>query len=452
MRNLACLLILSFAAACGSSAKLDREALLNPDNCQSCHPEHYNEWSGSMHAYAGNDPIFLAMNRRGQRETGGALGDFCIKCHAPMALQEGLTTDGLNLETVPQHLKGVTCYFCHNVVAVQGTHNNPLVLANDDVMRGSISDVAETVGHKAEYSALFNRGLSESSGLCGSCHDVVTPNGFHLERGFKEWKESLFSHETQAELQTCGRCHMPGRDGLAAQVAGAVPRRIHSHAMPGVDLAVIDWPQKEAQRALVQADLDSTLISQLCITRVQGGIEIRVDLENFGAGHNFPSSATHNRRAWVEVRATQGGRTIFETGVVSEGTPVVDVEAQDPQFWRMGEYAWDADGETAHMFWEIVTSSSSALPAPTALGPWDPDYIDPHVVRTYRVNSVADRVEMKVHIRPMGLDIVDDLIASGDLDPKFRDRFETHTLASTVVVWTPDTPDRDQDGCVPDLR
>ncbi len=86
------------------------------------------------------------------------------------------------------------------------------------------------------------------------------------------------------------------------------------------------------------------------------------------------------------------------------------------------------------------------------MGPWDPNYINPHVERTYRVDTVADRVEMKVHIRPMGLDILDDLVASGDLDPSYRDQFATHTLASTIVVWTPDTPDRDQDGCVPDLR
>ncbi len=186
MRNLACLLLRSFVTGCGAS-KLDREALLNPDNCQSCHPEHYKQWSASMHACAGDDPVFLAMNRRGQRETGGALGDFCVKCHAPMALQEGLTTDGLNLDELPLHFKGVTYYFCHNVVAVAGTHNNPLVLANDDVMRGGISDPTKNVGHRTAYSALYDWARPESSSLCGRCHDVVTPNGFHLERGFEFW-------------------------------------------------------------------------------------------------------------------------------------------------------------------------------------------------------------------------------------------------------------------------
>ena len=54
-----------------------------------------------MHAYAADDPVFVAMNQRGQRETAGALGDFCVKCHAPVAVHDGLTTDGLNLATLP---------------------------------------------------------------------------------------------------------------------------------------------------------------------------------------------------------------------------------------------------------------------------------------------------------------------------------------------------------------
>jgi hypothetical protein len=40
-----------------------------------------------MHAYAAEDPVFLAMNARGQRETQGALGAFCVNCHAPLAVQ-----------------------------------------------------------------------------------------------------------------------------------------------------------------------------------------------------------------------------------------------------------------------------------------------------------------------------------------------------------------------------
>ena len=43
---------------------LTREQLLDPEACKDCHPRHYREWTSSMHAYAADDPVFLAMNQR----------------------------------------------------------------------------------------------------------------------------------------------------------------------------------------------------------------------------------------------------------------------------------------------------------------------------------------------------------------------------------------------------
>ena len=56
-----------------------------------------------MHAYAADDPVFRAMNKRGQRLTNNALGSFCVNCHAPMAVHEGATKNGTDLATVPGH-------------------------------------------------------------------------------------------------------------------------------------------------------------------------------------------------------------------------------------------------------------------------------------------------------------------------------------------------------------
>ena len=169
-----------------------REALLDPQTCAECHPSQYKEWSGSMHAYASTDPVFRAMNTRGQEETNGELGDLCVNCHAPMAVREGATANGLDLDSVPQHLQGITCYFCHNVDRVDGTHNNPLVLADDVTMRGGIHDPVPTDAHDAAYSPLLDSDQREpSSSLCGACHDIVMPKALsgaaedvHLERTF----------------------------------------------------------------------------------------------------------------------------------------------------------------------------------------------------------------------------------------------------------------------------
>ena len=130
-----------------------------------------------MHAYAADDPVFLAMNARGQRETGGGLGDFCVRCHAPVALRTGATRDGLNLPELPRSQKGVTCYFCHQVTDVTDSHNNALSIAEDETMRGAIRDPQTPHAHRAAYSPLHDRTMRDSATLCGSCHDVVTPAG-----------------------------------------------------------------------------------------------------------------------------------------------------------------------------------------------------------------------------------------------------------------------------------
>src|SRR5262245_50640383 len=139
-----------------SGSTLPRAELIKPETCQECHADHYREWSGSMHAYSADDPVFRAMNRRGQEETQGALGDFCVRCHAPMALHEAATTDGLNLDDVPAELHGVTCYFCHDAVRVTDTHNAPIELADDTTLRGGIGDPVDRKSTRLNSSHLGN--------------------------------------------------------------------------------------------------------------------------------------------------------------------------------------------------------------------------------------------------------------------------------------------------------
>ncbi len=429
--------VLLFSIGC-SEPKLSPEALMDPQTCQSCHPDHYREWSGSMHAYAAEDPVFLAMNAKGQRETGGALGDFCVQCHAPLAVRQGLTTDGLNLDRIPKHLQGVNCYFCHNVIGANGDHNNPLRLADDDTMRGGIADPVESAAHRSEYSPLHDRARPESSRLCGPCHDIVTPKGVHIERTFSEWSASLYAHNTTAELQTCQRCHMQGREGLAAQADGVYLRRVTNHEFAGVDVALTPFPEIEAQRRAVQRFLDPTVFPQLCVTRVPNGIQITVDLENLAAGHHFPSGASADRRVWLELIATLGERFVFSTGVVPDSVAATEIEAQDPNFWMLSEKHFDDQGQITHSFWEVARYESRSLIAPTAIQPWDPEYRDPHQIRSFAVDGVADRVRMRLRLRPIGLEILDELIASGDLDPAIRAQMPTFDLAGTVVEWSPD--------------
>jgi len=437
-------------AACGSgetigtgggSPKLTPAELMDPQTCAQCHQEHFKEWSGSMHAYAAEDPVFLAMNARGQRETKGALGDFCVKCHAPMAVLTGATKDGQNLAEVPAKLRGVTCFFCHSVDAVKGTHDNPLTLASDGVMLGGIVDPLATGAHSAAYSPLLDRNKAESASLCGSCHDIVAPLGAHIERTYAEWQGTLYSHA--ATQLTCSQCHMEGRDGVAAQVPGAPPRRLHGHGFPGVDVALSDFPETKEQTAAVQLSLDTTLQAALCVKGADSaGATIQVVLDNVGAGHLWPSGVAHDRRAWVEVQAYSKGQMIYQSGVVNDGESVTLLA--DPDLWLMRECLFDQQGKQVSMFWEAASSESSQLPGATTNLTTDPAYYLTHVFRNYprptstpaALAAPPDRVTMRVRIIPVGLDVLDDLVASGDLAASVKAKMPVFTLSGTVLEWT----------------
>ena len=439
LRALVSLAIVAGVGACVDDAPplaepLADEELLDPAACASCHPGQHAEWSGSMHAYASTDPVFRAMNARGQRETDGALGDFCVQCHAPMAVRTGATTDGLNLDEVPDHLQGVTCYFCHSVTDVQGIHNNPLLLADDGIMRGGIADPRPAGAHDSAYSPWHDRDRLESAQMCGACHDVVLPNGVPLEQSYAQWNDSVYADPEAGIGLSCNSCHMRGRDGLAAELPGMPTRRIHSHAFPAVDVALTPFPHAEEQRRLVQEELDRTLFPELCVFEDALGTQIRVTLENAGAGHTFPSGSTKDRRVWVEVIAYREGVPIFESGTIEEGEVVR--EHDDPNLWDIGEFAYREDGTTAHMFWDVARLESTVLPAPVTLDRRDPRYYETHVSRFYDLGALEpDRVTMRVRLRPFGLDVIDDLIASGDLEPGLRERVPTFTLGSTRLEW-----------------
>lgn len=417
-------------AACAPS-QLSPEALLDPLTCGQCHSRHLREWSGSMHAYASADPVFVAMNQRGQRETGGALGDFCVKCHAPMALREGLTTDGLNLEAVPAQFKGVTCFFCHTVDQVNGEHNAPLRLASDLAMRGALSNPIETPAHAALFSPLHDRDRLESSSLCGSCHDVQTGHGVDLERTFAEWRASVFAQPPLGA--TCGQCHMAQSraEQPAANVPGAPLRRTHSHTFAAVDVALTEFPEKDAQREEVQSLLDGTLQSALCVARTPQGTQLRVVLDNIAAGHSFPSGSSQHRRLWVETQAFSDGGVIAFSGVV----PADQDETSDPSSWLMRDCLFGPDGGSVEMFWEATRFDGNTLPAQATFDKLDPRFYQSHVMHTSPLPRLPERVTMKVWLRPMGRAVLRHLVESGDLDVSVLHAAPTFQLGQ-ALEWT----------------
>lgn len=457
--------VLTVLAACGACQDPEPkpitadDPLLDAATCEECHPTHYREWLGSMHAYAGEDPIFLAMNARGQRETNGELGDFCVRCHAPMALELGLTTDGLNLAELPQQVRGVTCYFCHTVTAVEGAHNNPLTLSGERTMLGAIMDPVDNDVHASDYSPFLDSRTTQSAAACGTCHDLVNPQGVHLERTYAEWQESLFSDidpltgGLAVYGQSCGTCHF-GRpeDGPIADMPGVrADRQRHPHGLAGVDVALHDWPTAELgpqlraeQLALIEKQREPALCATICVgDRDAGGSNVDVYLHNeAAAAHAWPSGATQDRRAWLELRAFAGDDALLELGVIDDGVPVASID--EPAMWQLRSFMYGDDGHEVHMFWDATSTDGNLLPPSAVLSAMG----DAATWRSRRfevADGQVDRVTTRLRIRPVGLDVIDSLIDSGDLDPLYRERIDTFDVEPTVLEWTADVAE-DFDG------
>ena len=101
--------------------------------------------------------------------------------------------------------------------------------------------------------------------------------------------------------------------------------------------------------------------------------------------------------------------------------------------------ALDEAGEEVHLFWQAKSYESDLLIAPINNSPFGHGSRLTHITREYPMDVAPDRVEMRVKLRPMGLDIIDSLIESGDLDAAIRDKIPTFTLRSTDIVWLPES-------------
>lgn len=454
-----------------SVTSLTQEQLMDPRTCQGCHPVHYEEWRGSMHAYASFDPVFHAMNQKGQQETQGALGDFCVNCHAPLATRLGLTQDGLNLGELPSAVQGVGCYSCHAASHVSRLNNNGLSLASDGVMRGGISHPVNTAAHGSEASPLHASQDLDSSTLCGACHDVRTAAGVHLERTFVEWRDSLFGSESREEggQLSCNACHMPSRTGSAAPgVATTPPRTLHDHRFPAVDVALTPFPGSseadqgvaDEQRERVQRLLDTSLGVEICVQPLsQGKAAVFVTLENASAGHRWPSGAAQDRRAWVQVAAYGDGESepYWTSGTQLPGSPGANADANR---WVLQDRLFDEAGREVHSFWEARRIEQYTLPAPVTRDPSSRDFLVSHVTRRYPLDPAETlpaepaRVAVLVRLQPIGTDVLAELVDGGYLAAEIAERMPVFDLvpnrhladhatlsrlAAYTFEWSPET-------------
>jgi hypothetical protein len=232
--------------------------------CAVCHPDHFREWSVSSHAYAQLSPVFNAMQATIVKETSGTNGDFCIRCHTQVGMQIKEAVYMSNLDRSPTAREGITCIVCHRVTLNYGKVSGRTSIAEGDVFApvyGPRDDsvLKEVLADPDKYKVVTQRGVNgraihtkafkfdpiETSGFCGTCHDVNLLNGFRLEEAFSQFKNS----PANKKGTSCQDCHMGLTPGIAsgyaqapAAVIGGVAtpaRKRTNHMFAGPDYSIV---------------------------------------------------------------------------------------------------------------------------------------------------------------------------------------------------------------------
>lgn len=182
--------------------------------CSACHGSYstttgmFRNWIATMMAQSARDPIWQASVAIANQDAVAA-GQFCFRCHAPLAYLGDRHRTGTFDEFEVTDYDGVTCHFCHRLVnpelgpqsAVGYAENNPFdpdpdpevldplaaagllpgpgarsngtyVVDPADVRRGPFDDVpANAHGVPLHYSPFHT-----TSELCRTCHDVSNIN------------------------------------------------------------------------------------------------------------------------------------------------------------------------------------------------------------------------------------------------------------------------------------
>ncbi len=235
------------------------EASLSAEDCGLCHPDQYADWQGSRHSRSMGPGLLGQLLAIDVEDP--STGRICRSCHAPLAEQLGDVT------TTELARQGLVCAGCH--VRAHRRYGPPAREGGNGAVRGQGSHQ----GFVASTAFL-------KSAFCRRCHqfsdDGFALNGKLIEDTYREWRQSRYA---RAGVH-CQDCHMPQRRHLW--------RGIHDPDMVRRAIAV-----RVGRDAAASADV----------------FKARIEVENRGAGHDFPTYAT----ARVIVRASlvdERGETI----------------------------------------------------------------------------------------------------------------------------------------------
>jgi hypothetical protein len=129
----------------------------------------------SMHAYAADDPVFLALNRAANgRPTARSVTS------ASSATRRSRSAQGSPPTAQPGRraawAKGVTCYFCHNAVDGHRRSQQPdPPRRRRQTMRGGLRDPIGSPAHRTAYSNLLDATKADLVASCAARATTSSP-------------------------------------------------------------------------------------------------------------------------------------------------------------------------------------------------------------------------------------------------------------------------------------
>ncbi|MBT3252393.1 MAG: hypothetical protein HN729_03945 [Candidatus Marinimicrobia bacterium] len=319
---------------------------LPSDSCMSCHPNHYNEWNESMHAYAMKDPVFFGGWNGEQLSRPGTGERFCLQCHNPVAFVTGVFLDQYGDSESLQNSnenhvikEGIGCDVCHTM-----TKLSTAVVTGDDVSAnaeyhynpgegieyGSIENPVANSFHESQYAPIYQR-----SEICLPCHDFFI-RGVEAEITYTEWNR--IPAAAMSGGMTCQDCHMV-----------KYPDGHSDHRFTGVDLDLSSPVENTAAYQAVSELLSGALnispgYPDVDFPASVGSGETLVIPFTITSltGHALPSGVTFAREAWMEFTISQNGILLFESGLISNDSAGLD--ENDDQLLLFYSQLLDAQG------------------------------------------------------------------------------------------------------------
>lgn len=369
-----------------------------------CHTAIYQEWSGSAHRWAAEDPLFQKVQAGLIKSDGIPAARYCAGCHDPVSLLSGYKDASTGIEA-PGFKEGISCVACHGMrrVDVQG-NGNYVFAPPKPYLFEYYGDNGATVAlthfliraypHQHDYD--YDLSLVKQPASCASCHKQYIDKSINhvgwvqLQNQYDDWRMGKWNTAPNpADRLRCQQCHMYYESAANRSEADPYDRKIglglkhRNHWFAATNqfvpafLHTPDWRNQD--KRVDQWLAGKKVIPEIASIWPTGPVmpielfasepiatpgrpfKFQVMLVNNKAGHSVPTGPLDLIRLWVEVQVhDRTGRVVYHSG---ELTPQDHIESNSFVLKGIGV---NAAGETIvrHDLWNEVGAKGKRVVFP----------------------------------------------------------------------------------------